>query len=446
MSEPRGVTAWLGARVHEAWFAPGDARDLGVVRALLAGMLLILSFWYQRSFELWGTLQPWVWDPVWLYRATPPGAPGAPILLAVLWTWRVALLLLAVGLWTRASAIVAALTGLLVLGLPQNLGKVNHDYGLVMVCLMVLAVSQAGDAWSLDRLRHIVRDAEGPFRREEARRGPEYRWPLVLMQLMGTLVLFTAGLAKLQSPGAMAWVMSDNLQNTFVRHFYTHDPPLRIGLWLASVPVLSRALAGGALLLELGAPLLLLLRGRLRAVVTTMVMLMLIAFGLVLGVLFLHFVLALGILFLPWRLLGARLAAQLPVRSFTLIYDGSCRLCRKTVGVIAAMDLMERVEVRDALRDWPGLSGRFPSLTQAQCLESMHVVRSDGRTYAGFAAYRALAWAIPGWWPLLPVLYLPGVPQVGQMVYERIAARRLEQGCPVPVSAGTEMTGRETRS
>jgi predicted DCC family thiol-disulfide oxidoreductase YuxK len=435
MNERRGVMAWLGAHCRQPWFAPADARDLGVVRALLAGMILVLSFWYQRSFELWGTIQPWVWDPVLLYRAAPPGAPSAPLLLGVLWVWRAALLLLAAGLWTRASGIVAALTGLVVLGLPQNLGKVNHDYGLVMVCLIVLAVSRAGDAWSLDRLREIVRCALGPFQRDEAKRGPEYRWPLTLMQLMGTLVLFSAGLAKLRSPGAMAWVMSDNLQNTLVRHFYTHRPPLRIGLWLAGMPIVSRALAAGALLLELSAPLLLLLRGRLRAVVTALVIMMLLSFGLVLGVLFLHFVLALGILLFPWRLFGARLATRVPVRSFTVIYDGSCRLCRKTVAVIAAMDLMERVEVRDALRDWPSLSTRFPSLTQLQCLESMHVVRSDGRTYAGFAGYRALAWAIPGWWPILPVLYVPGVPQVGQLIYERIAARRLQEGCQVPRAA-----------
>jgi hypothetical protein len=66
----------------------------------------------------------------------------------------------------------------------------------------------------------------------------------------------------------------------------------------------------------------------------------------------------------------------------------------------------------------------------------MRVVRSDGRTYDGFEGYRALAWAIPLWWPLLPLLYLPVVPTIGQAIYSRIATSRYEAGCPVPEEAG----------
>jgi hypothetical protein len=97
---------------------------------------------------------------------------------------------------------------------------------------------------------------------------------------------------------------------------------------------------------------------------------------------------------------------------------------------------MDRVEIRDALAEWPDLAPHFPGLTQAQCLESMRVVRSDGRTYNGFEGYRALAWGIPLWWPLLPVLYLPVVPTIGHAVYARIATGRFRTGCPLPEQSG----------
>jgi hypothetical protein len=100
--------------------------------------------------------------------------------------------------------------------------------------------------------------------------------------------------------------------------------------------------------------------------------------------------------------------------------------------VISALDLMQRAEIRDALGEWPALASRFPALTQAQCLESMRVVREDGKTYEGFEGYRALAWAIPLWWPLLPFLYLPGVPTIGRAIYGRVAIGRHQAGCPVP--------------
>ena len=49
---------------------------------------------------------------------------------------------------------------------------------------------------------------------------------------------------------------------------------------------------------------------------------------------------------------------------------------------------------------------------------------SGGRHYFGFSAYRALSWKLPVFWPLLPLLYLPGARLIGDAVYRRIAERR----------------------
>lgn len=425
--------AWVRARRDRLFFADADARDLGVVRVLFAAMLLALSFVYQSDFPLWATVRPWVWAPVPAFRDWPIGGPASEgMLRLLLWTWRAALGFMMIGLWTRGSSVVAAVVGFIILGLPQNFGKVNHHYGLIALCLVILAVSKAGDAWSVDRLRRLARDARGPFVPDPPAVGAEYRWPMALMQVMAVMVLWSAGLAKLRSPGLVAWITTDNLYYTIIRHFYTHRPPLQLGLWIVQWPLLCKVLAAGALLLELGAPVLLVLRGRWRLVLLASLAGMMLGFGLVLGVLFIHFILALCILFLPWRRIGAWLAARLPVRRFTLLFDGSCGLCRRTVAVVAALDVMARVEIRDALGEWPQLAARFPMLTQAECLASMRAVRSDGKTYEGFAAYRALAWAIPLWWPLLPLVYLPGVPLVGREIYARIAAGRYVDGCPVP--------------
>ena len=426
-----GAPGRVRGRWNALFFAAADARDLGVVRALLATMLLVLSFRYQWDFPLWAEVRPWVWSPVLAFRAMSPDLLSAGVLCAVLWAWRIALGLTALGLWTRGSGIVAALAGFFVLGLPQNFGKINHHYGLVMVCLGILAMSHAGDAWSIDRLRRVARAARGPFVPDPPPSGAEYRWPLVLMQLMAVLVLWSAGMAKLRSPGAVAWIMTGNLYYTMIRHYYTHRPPSGLGLWIVQWPLLCKVLAAGALVLELAAPVLLFLRGRWRILMLAALAAMMLGFGLVLGVLFLHFVLILVIVFLPWRAIGARIAPRLPVRSFTVLFDGSCGICRKTVAVISALDVMERVEIRDARGEWPALANRFPTLKQAECLASMHVVRSDGRVYAGFDGYRALAWAIPAWWPPLPVLYVPGVPLIGRAAYGRVAAGRHEAGCAV---------------
>jgi hypothetical protein len=315
VSERGGVVEWLRHRRDELFFAAGDARDLAVVRALLAGMVLLLSFWFQRDFPLWAEVRPWVWAPVLAFRGMAPGGPGETALTLLLWTWRGALALTAIGLWTRGSSVVAAVTGFVVLGLPQNFGKVNHHYGLVALCLIVLAVSRAGDAWSVDRLRLVARKASGPFAPDPPRLGAEYRWPLGLMQVLAVLVLWSAGVAKLRSPGVVAWIATDNLYFTIIRHFYTHRPPLGLGLWLTQWPFVCKLLAAGSLFLEFMSPVVLFLRGRWRVLALAMLAGMMLGFGLLLGVLFLHFILTLVIVFLPWRVIGAWVAARLPCRT-----------------------------------------------------------------------------------------------------------------------------------
>ena len=60
----------------------------------------------------------------------------------------------------------------------------------------------------------------------------------------------------------------------------------------------------------------------------------------------------------------------------------------------------------------------------------------SGATYKGIAAVRKVAWQIPAYWPLLPLLYLPAV------------ARRIDPmsrgcgdgGCELPGSAPSEET------
>ena len=108
----------------------------------------------------------------------------------------------------------------------------------------------------------------------------------------------------------------------------------------------------------------------------------------------------------------------------TLLYDGDCGLCQRSVRTVRGLDFLGRVEFLDIASQWPAIHGRFPALTQEACLEEMHLVRSDGTMVKGFDAYRALAWALPLCWPLLLLLYLPGARPLGQRIYARIAGRR----------------------
>lgn len=115
----------------------------------------------------------------------------------------------------------------------------------------------------------------------------------------------------------------------------------------------------------------------------------------------------------------------------TVLFDGDCGLCQRTMTVIRRLDVFGRVEICDVLRQWRILQNRYPQLSHRACIDDMHAVTETGAVFTGFAAYRALAWVLPAGWLLLPLLYLPGVAWAGQRVYRRIADSRYHNGCPV---------------
>jgi predicted DCC family thiol-disulfide oxidoreductase YuxK len=133
----------------------------------------------------------------------------------------------------------------------------------------------------------------------------------------------------------------------------------------------------------------------------------------------------------PWERVGDRLSTWLyRGRKHMLLFDGGCGLCQGTVAAIHNLDLLRRVELRDALNCWPEIEARFPRLDQGACLKDMHLITATGRVYTGFETYRRLAWILPLGWIALPLLYLPGGRPIGQWVYRIVVSRR-PSSCPM---------------
>jgi predicted DCC family thiol-disulfide oxidoreductase YuxK len=87
------------------------------------------------------------------------------------------------------------------------------------------------------------------------------------------------------------------------------------------------------------------------------------------------------------------------------------------------MHQLEHVDVRDTAT----LPAEAAGLAPEHLLEEMHVLTPDGRqVYHGFAALRWLAWRLPLLWFLVPWLYVPGVPSLGQLLYLWIARHRFQ--------------------
>jgi predicted DCC family thiol-disulfide oxidoreductase YuxK len=417
-------TLTLRDRWRRFWFEPTEPQTLGFCRLIL--MLGAFLYYAGRNYESWGYVRPSFWQSTWLFLHLHwhPLSPAAMGWLG--FVWKAALLLAGIGLFTRVSCAIAFALGLYLIGLPNNIGKVDHNDAIVLWSFLVMAVARSGDAWSIDAM---IRTARG---KKPLGAHAEYRWPLRMMQVLMAVVFCISGCAKLRTSG-FAWAFSDNLRNTFIMQQYLSDPPTNWALWIASQRWLCYTLALATLVFETGAPLALFSRTA-RLIIIPSLFLMQIGNELVLGINFRQFMLCYAF-WIPWtdigRALRSSMKASAPDAKIAVLFDGSCGLCQRTMAVIRRADLLQKVEILDAMNEWPSIAARYPALDQDECLRIMHAVDSRGRVMTGFYAYRELCKAVPLGWLMLPFLYVPGVPTAGKIVYQRVADGRFRTGCAV---------------
>lgn len=116
-----------------------------------------------------------------------------------------------------------------------------------------------------------------------------------------------------------------------------------------------------------------------------------------------------------------------------VLYDGSCRLCRRSAFVLALLDAFSHLRLVD-FRDAAAKKKTAPHLDESQLDLAMHILlpdlpgeasaKSGGSVRTGFEAFRFLTWRLPALWPLMPLLYVPGVSHLGRVLYAWIAQNR----------------------
>ena len=111
-------------------------------------------------------------------------------------------------------------------------------------------------------------------------------------------------------------------------------------------------------------------------------------------------------------------------RKAVVLFDGQCPMCKKSVAILKRLDWLKRLSYRDA-RDVKHLPESPIPLEPNRLLEEMHVVVPNrNQAHAGFRAFRWMAGRLPIFWILWPMLFLPGVPWLGQRLYLWLARNR----------------------
>jgi len=108
-----------------------------------------------------------------------------------------------------------------------------------------------------------------------------------------------------------------------------------------------------------------------------------------------------------------------------LLYDGSCGFCKKSVNVLKKMDLFQVLDYQN-IYDWLDAKRSLPGgLTNDQVMQRMYLVIDDAETYGGYAVFRRMCWHMPMMFPLIPLIFFPGMGIVGPRVYDLVAKNRM---------------------
>jgi predicted DCC family thiol-disulfide oxidoreductase YuxK len=109
-----------------------------------------------------------------------------------------------------------------------------------------------------------------------------------------------------------------------------------------------------------------------------------------------------------------------------VLFDGECPLCQRSIRIVRKLDWFHALDYQNA-RAVDQLPESCVALNPERLLEEMHLLTPDReRAYAGFAAFRWMAWRLPLVAPFAAIFYVPGVPWIGNRVYRWIARNRFQ--------------------
>jgi len=117
-----------------------------------------------------------------------------------------------------------------------------------------------------------------------------------------------------------------------------------------------------------------------------------------------------------------------PGCSYTVVYDGECKVCGRMVKALTRWDGGRELEIIPSQA--PSVPARFPWIPPRAYLESMQVVRaSDGKTWQGAAALEELLKVLPRGRLVSWLFRIPFARPVADKFYQWFARNRYRMGC-----------------
>jgi|CXWL01.1.fsa_nt_gi predicted DCC family thiol-disulfide oxidoreductase YuxK len=414
---------------------------LGAIRALTCGILLLWTVLEDLPSIAWlpvearhplGVMQ-------WLY-ALPLGLDSlvtSETGLRVFQLLTEAILFLGmVGYRTRLVIPLGALCFFLFGGILRDYSFNWHQGWVPLYLITILSFTPCGDGWSVDRLIRVVRGQPVP---DPSRALPIYGWSRYTCWVAVAVTYWETGLCKLRF-GGISWGNADGLRATFYEDtLLPREYDWSWSLYLVHAPDWPLIFMGAFVLFFECLWIAVLFSSTVRKIWPVLTATFHTGVFILQKILFIDLIL-LQMVFYDFtglrKAIGKRLESS--CGRIQVLFDGHCPLCNRTVRALGVFDLFARLEFLDFRRlDLAEYNRKHGLVLTIEDLDREMYVISRGRPHIGYYGYRVLALALPAFWLVSPLLYVPGVSWVGERVYGYIARNRLallhcDTHCPAP--------------
>ena len=123
--------------------------------------------------------------------------------------------------------------------------------------------------------------------------------------------------------------------------------------------------------------------------------------------------------FFDWNAIFRRIGCWLYREEMYVVYNGSCKTCRRTIASLRVFDIFGRVTYANSF-DGEAIKSHGLNLQKSNAIMTDVYATVRMRSWYGFRAYRALAMRIPVLWPIWPFLYIWPILKIGTLLYQHV--------------------------
>jgi predicted DCC family thiol-disulfide oxidoreductase YuxK len=406
-----GLYTWAQKRWVDYWFRPLPLIYLALVRVVLVGFqfgFLIVRDYHGRLVQH-AQIADALYNPLPILRflTMPLGyyRPSELVVQLILVVVFVAGAAAFIGFYTRISLLLFAFGNIFLQAFLYSFGDFHHPNALMMISLLVLSFSPAGELLSIEDLRRRLRKnlAEKRFERVSITSENSYyaRWPLLVIQWLFALIYLSAAISKLFQSG-LDWM------NGYTLQFYMIEDGLRwgssLGLWVGQHHYLAIVLSWVTIIFE--ATFFLTLIFPALAIIYVPV-----GTGFHTGIYliqrapFFQFIAAYTV-FLPaivpvvGRLFRHNDSLSVSRNKYIVRYSGQCALCIRQMTILSYLDWFGRLVFQESEENPKTLTPAGEQTTLPSSSQGICLLMPNGQMEKGAKAYRIILRNLPLLWPL----------------------------------------------